>query len=176
MRFVLDADVVLCLRALDVDRAWIAAAAGDGPVVLCSFIARHELSTIASDVATLEGDGLVEVHAVEIRSPAGRRWRELVRSGVHKGEAEAIAWCAESPAMDPLFVSIDGGARREATRQRIVAADLMGFAVELVERQRLDRADVERVLSIWDDRSQQLGRPADYTTFADTYGRRLAKP
>lgn len=175
IRFVLDADIVLCLRSLQVLDAWVRAAAASEPVVLTSYVARHELHTIGQDVGSLEAAGLIEVQAVEVRSEAGKAWRQLVKTGVHKGEAEAIAWCLQIPVeRRPTFVSIDVGARRTASQRRVAAEDLMGFVVELVERERLVREEVEQVLSIWEDPSQQRGRPSDYTSFADTYARRLA--
>lgn len=175
IRFVLDADIVLCLRSLQVLDAWVRAAAASETVVLTSYIARHEVHTIGQDVALLERSGLIEVQAVEVRSEAGRTWRRLVKNGVHKGEAEAVAWCLQMPEdQRPTFASIDAGARRVASNHRVAAVDLMGFVVELIERERLVREEVEQVLSVWEDPSQQRGRPSDYTSFADTYARRKA--
>lgn len=142
--------------------------------MLTSFIASHELNTISGELDQLEHDGLVVRVAVEVRSEAGRTWRSLVKSRVHKGEAEAIAWCLERPSVErPTFASLDAGARKAALAAGVAATDLMGFVVELVEEGRLPREEAEQVLSVWDDKSQQRGRPADYTTFAETYARRL---
>ena len=165
-RYLLDADFVLCLRSLGVLRSWLQAAAPTGPALLTSYVASHELHTIAGELDRLEKRGLLERVAVEVRSEAGRAWRSLVKSGVHKGEAEAIAWCVQHPSdQRPTFASLDAGARKAASANGVPGTDLMGFVVDLVEDGRLARDEAEQVLAVWDDKSQQRGRPADYTSF-----------
>ena len=99
----------------------------------------------------------------------------LIRQGVDKGEAEAIAWAVETFERDerPIFVSVDSNARRNATHNQLVAIDLMGALVEWIEEGLIDRARAVELTAIWDDRGKECGRPSDYDTFERTYARRL---
>ena len=101
--------------------------------------------------------------------------KNLIRRGVDKGDAEAIAWAVETFERHerPIFVSVDVNARKHAIDNQVVAVDLMGAIVEWVEEGLIDRARAIALTVVWDDRGQGQGRPSDYVTFEHTYAHRL---
>lgn len=99
----------------------------------------------------------------------------MVREGVDKGEAESIAWALDYPKSSrPVLVTQDGGARKEAKRNKVPVIDIMDFVIELVDIDAVDLSVAREALSIWEDKSQQRCRPRDFTTFDKTYARRRA--
>ena len=173
MRDVLiDADAFRFLRGLGLLDEVALALRKDRGGFMTEYVARHELSALAPDVARLEAAGALTVAAVAVRTPAGQRYRDFKRVA-DKGEAEAIAWALERPPPSrPLFVSRDAGARRFAGEQRVPHTDVLGVLVEVVLGGHVTRERVERAVAVWDDKSQQLGRPADYVGFDATFAAR----
>ena len=152
-----------------------AMAIGSGiPIVLTEFVARRELNSIQSEI-----DGLENKRALEIKAIARRdqMFRELTKRGVHKGEAEAIAWIlSERRDSRPLFVSRDEGAVRAARANKVAATDVMGLVVEATVSGVISIEQARGALAVWDDRSQQQCRPADYKGFDRTFAHRKNRP
>jgi predicted nucleic acid-binding protein len=148
----------------------------DQPLLMVGHAAYIELNPLQEEIELLKSSGSLSVPEVILKSPAGQRLKSLRKEGVDKGEAEAIAWAVETydRAERPIFVSIDKGARRHATRNQLVAVDMMGAVVEWVEDALIDRATAIKLTVVWDDRAQERGRPGDYDTFDNTYARRLS--
>jgi hypothetical protein len=79
---------------------------------MTEYVARHELNSIAAEIERLESQGAVEIKAIPRRDAT---FRGLIKQGVHKGEAEAIAWILSvRKDLRPLFVSRDERAVRTA--------------------------------------------------------------
>lgn len=172
---LIDADAFRFLRGLGLLDEVFAALRPDRCLVITEYVARHELSTLAGEVERLERAGYLVVERVGVRSPAGRRYKEFQREA-DKGEAEAVAWALEAPAASrAVFVSRDEGARRFAAAQRVPNTDVMGVVVEAVLAGRLSRERAQAALTVWDDKNQQLGRPADYAGFDATFAKREAE-
>ena len=135
-----------------------------------------ELNPLQKEIADLKTRGSIVVHEVVVKSAAGQRMKKLKKMGVDKGEAEAIAWAIETHERHkrPIFVSADARARRHAMANQLVAVDMMGAIVEWVEEALLDRATAIKLTVVWDDRTQERGRPRDYRTFNGTYSHRLS--
>jgi predicted nucleic acid-binding protein len=143
---------------------------------MMGYPAHNELSTIQREVELLSSSGRLEIHEVVWKSPAGVLFKALRRSGIHKGEAEAIAWAVENHdrATRPIFVSVDRGARECAGANKVIAVDMMGAIVEWCEEGILDRELVRKATEVWEDRAQERGRPSDYAGFDHTYAQRLS--
>lgn len=172
-RYLVDADAFLHLRKLDLLALYFAAPRAT-PLMLGRLVAEMELSSIAKFVEELRGAGRIEVVRVLAASEVMRRFKAMRQEGADRGEAEAIAWAMGLPAAErPLFVSVDRKARQYADRNGVPAADLMDLMVDWIEGGLVRSEDVEQALLPWDDKVRQVGRPADYTTFAETYRRRL---
>ena len=169
---LLDADAFRCLHGLRLLDATLHALRPDRATFMTEYIARHELNLLDAEVTRLEAVGAVTIVPVMRSSEAGRRYRDLQR-GADKEEAEAIAWALDEPrASRALFVSRDDGARRLATEERVPNTDVMGLLVEAALTGRLERTTLREALAIWDDRGQQLCRPADYEDFDRTFAKR----
>jgi predicted nucleic acid-binding protein len=139
-----------------------------GPVIMTEYVARHELSQLAREVAALEAAGALRIEPLEAKNADFRRLRQ---SGADKGEAEAIAWAlAQNPR--PCFVSVDKGARRLARENRVVAGDIMDLLTDLIGLGLLSLEEARSHAEPWNDRRQQRGRPADFTTFDEMFTRR----
>lgn len=172
---LLDADAFRFLRGLGLLDEVLTALRRECDVVMTGYVARHELSALAADLARLEAAGLLRVESVLARSAAGRRYRDFQREA-DKGEAEAIAWALERAAEErPLFVSRDAGARRFAGEQRVPHTDVFGVIVEAVLLGGLSRERAASAVEVWDDKTQQLGRPADYESFERTFDVRVSE-
>jgi hypothetical protein len=173
---LIDADAFLCVRKLNLLPAMCAARPGGKPVTIGEYVARRELSGLASELKELERVGSVVVVAIERRGPSGARFKNLKNAGMDAGEAEALAWALDlPPAERPMFVSLDVAARGAAVRHGVVSGDVMDLVVELVEAGIVVRADAEAALVVWEDRRNQFGRPPDFTTFDATYQARLRR-
>ncbi|MDO9018072.1 MAG: hypothetical protein Q8S73_10215 [Deltaproteobacteria bacterium] len=169
---LLDADAFRCLHGLRLLDATLRALRPDRATFMTEYIARHELNLLDAEVTRLEAVGAVTIVPVMRSSEAGRRYRDLQRRA-DKREAEAIAWALDEPrASRALFVSRDDGARRLATEERVPNTDVMGLLVEAALTGRLERTTLREALAIWDDRGQQLCRPADYEDFDRTFAKR----
>lgn len=136
-----------------------------------------ELSSIrSSQLEPLVRAGRIELHEVTAKTEAWARWRTLRREGVDKGEAEAIAWALGEPeARRPMFVSIDGGARGRAERAKLDAVDLGDLAASVVAVGVLTEAAVAGKLAVWDDSTQELGRPKNWTGVAESLSAAIAR-
>jgi predicted nucleic acid-binding protein len=171
VRFLVDSDAFLVIRrwkVLDVDE-WPAGVS----LVMTGYAARHELNDVQADVNGLEELGHLRVEQVFARTPAYERFRQLRNAGADKGEAEAIAWAMGQEAHDrPCFISVDREARAHAVANGLAAGDVMDLVVRLVGAGAMSIDEARVRLAPWDDRKQFFGRPADYTTFDETYGRR----
>jgi len=141
---------------------------------MTEYVARHELNSIGVEIERLESQGAVEIKAVPRRDAT---FRGLIKKGVHKGEAEAIAWILSlRKDLRPLFVSRDERAIRTALSRGLGATDVMGLVVGTIEMGIVSREQARSALIIWDDRQQQLGRPSDYQDFDSTLARRRRRP
>jgi len=107
-----DADTFLCVRKLSLLRLLYTVPASEGGWIMTEYVARHELSTIFTELVTFIQEGRLHIEAVAVRgTPAAKMFKKLRRK-VHKGEAEAISWAASLPVAErPLFMSNDAGAR-----------------------------------------------------------------
>jgi predicted nucleic acid-binding protein len=139
-------------------------------LVVTEYAARHELNSIATEIEALEGKGAVTVKAVERRDPV---FRGLIKAGVHKGEAEAMAWgLSQGKALRPLFVSRDEGAIHAARARGLPATDVMGLIVEAIVSGAMSQEQARSALVVWGDPEQELCRPRDYAGFDATLLRR----
>lgn len=170
---LLDADAFLCLRKLGLLSLVCSAASRTEFLLVSGYVARTELSSVATQVSAMEASGCLEVQDVLVRTPAASRWKDFRRKGIHKGEAEAIAFALDADRHTrPVFISADNRAREAAAECRVPATDVMGFVVIAVGRGWLSRSDAENALSIWDDPAQEICRPRDYESFDRTFQRR----
>jgi predicted nucleic acid-binding protein len=173
VNLLLDADAFICLRKRSLLE--LLRAAPGVSLVSTQYIARHELNPLQREIAQLEKCGILTVPAVAVRTPAHGVFRALQKEGADKGEAEAIAWAtSECPVDITAFVTLDKGARKLSEAKGLAAVDVFDLAVLLVQGEVLKIDDVRAKLSTWDDRADSFGRPADYTTFDDTWKRRIA--
>src|SRR5580700_8334932 len=115
---LLDADAFLAVRKLSVLEAMITSGSRNVRMRMTQYAARHELSTIDRELRALEAQGRLSVHGVERRSDADHLYRQLVRDGVDKGEAEAVGWAVHFGSEEIVFVSVDHRARDVASRHR----------------------------------------------------------
>lgn len=173
--YLIDSDAFHAMRSLRLLVELCARLPLDRPLLMVGYAAYVELNPLQREIQALRSNGHLAIREVVKKSSAGERMRSLIRRGVDKGEAEAIAWAVETFERDkrPIFVSVDFNARRFATSNQLVAVDLMGAIVEWVEDGLLDRAKAMELTVIWDDRSKEQGRPSDYQTFEHTYAQRL---
>jgi predicted nucleic acid-binding protein len=165
LEVLLDADAFLAVRKLSLLEAMIAAGTWNVRMRMAQYAARHELGSIDGELRALEAQGRLSVHGVERRSDADHLYRQLVRDGVDKGEAEAVGWAVHFGSDELVFVSVDHRARDVAGRHRILAADVMDLCVLLVDRAEVPADLLREKLSPWLDREQQLGRPRDLVPF-----------
>lgn len=172
VRYLIDADALLCLRSLLLIPVLRASQRLPRPMVVTEYVARHELVSIDREIRDLEAAGVVRVEPVLRKNADFRRLRD---DGADKGEAEAIAWALSIPRGErPLFVSLDVEARTFAERDGVPADDVMGFLVDLIEMGALSFAEGVKHTDPWQDQRQQRGRPRDFTTFDETLARRRA--
>lgn len=168
--YLLDADAFICLRALKILDWLRLAAASQGTVVITEYVALHELSTLSADIDELKACGALRIEQVLRRQ---EHFRRLIQSGADKGEAEAVAWAiTQNPG--PVFISIDRAARRLARENKVRSGDIMDLLVDMIDLGIVAMNDVRERMYPWNDRRQQMGRPVDFTTFDDTFQRRLA--
>ncbi|MCK6588422.1 MAG: hypothetical protein L6Q76_12650 [Polyangiaceae bacterium] len=169
--YLLDADAFHCLRSLDAFRRF-----SDSDVrirlVLTEYVARHELSVLVADVERLVSLGFLEVKPVSSRDEDYRR----LQKEVDKGEAEAIAWALKQARSDrPFFISNDKKALKTAINNRIAGGDVFDMMIHLMDANALSEETAREILAVWEDKRQQRGRPADFTTFQSSVAQRRAK-
>jgi predicted nucleic acid-binding protein len=169
--YLLDADAFHCLRSLGAIRYLL-----DSKVrvrlVLTEYVARHELSMLAEDVARLESVGALEIKPVSSRDPD---YKQLQKE-VDKGEAEAMAWLLKQARDErPFFISNDKKALRTARSNRIKSGDILDMLIDLMDTNALHEDAVREILTVWEDKKQQRGRPADFTTFRSSVAQRRVK-
>jgi predicted nucleic acid-binding protein len=174
-----DSDAFRCLHGLRLLDAVCAALAPHTTIVLTEYVARHELSLLQREIARLERSGTIRVERLIKGTEAAGRYRAFQRSPERgdrppdKGEAEAVAWALDGPPeARALFVTRDDGATRFAMKKSVPVTDVMGIVVEACIVGGLDRAVAAQALSVWDDRGQQICRPADYDGFEGTFAAR----
>jgi predicted nucleic acid-binding protein len=172
-RLLFDADAFLAIRKLSFLGRLRAAELVAGSLIMASREARNEVSSISVVIESLESSGLLRVEAVRRGTPADIRRKNLLGEALHKGEAESLAIALEGPPETrPIFVTLDTRAAEGARRHGVPCLDVMGLVVELVDRTLLTQAEARALCDPWNDRTQQIGRPADFTTFDDTFARR----
>lgn len=171
-----DSDAFRCLHGLRLLDAVCGALATRTSIVLTEYVARHELSLLQREIDRLERARTIQIARLLKGTEEANRYRAFQRPASKgerppdKGEAEAVAWAlGEPPSRRALFVTRDDGATRFARRQGVPVTDVMGIVVEACVTGGLDRALASQALSVWDDRSQQLCRPADYAGFDETF-------
>lgn len=176
-RYVLDADAWLILRGLEcgdhqlID-VLLNARPPTPPALLTEYVARHELNSIQSEVLAAAKDGKIELRYVRAADP---KFRQLKQSGVHKGEAETIAWLTSlgrDERRGLLYVARDQGAVDCARAHSLEVTDIFGVIVDLLALGEITDDAVAVTLSVWDDKTQQRGRPKDWDGFETTLGRR----
>jgi predicted nucleic acid-binding protein len=175
-RVLLDADAFLCLRSLDLLRRICASALRDEPLIMTEYIARKELSSVATLVQSMVDSGCLKIVLVSAskHTETGRLWKELRTERIDKGESEALAWVLPMKAATrPVFVSREVAARRVAKERHVPSTDVFGFVVALVEAGWLTRPEAETALQIWDDKRQELCKPSDWLSFDVNYAKRL---
>lgn len=173
-----DTSAFLCAKKLGLLDLLVRTGAPEVSLCMTEYVARHELSTVSTDIDALRDSGLLDIHSVPARgSPASQNlWKLRREPRVHKGEAEAIAWAMSLPKNErPLFISDDDDARKGSARNRVPAGDLMDLAAEMLLAGITERAELRRLLSVWDDRSQELCRPRDWSGFDSTLERRTTQ-
>jgi len=169
---LLDADAFICIRSLSLLNRLRATGAS---IRMTGRIARNELVALQAEIAQLEGEGFLKVEDLLPSTEAGKRWKELRHAGAGRGEAEAIAWAAGVPVMErPLFVTLDAGATRHAIAAKVPVGDVMDLIVEMVEDGALDVTAARETVSPWSEKSNQFGRPPDFTDFDESFRRRKA--
>jgi hypothetical protein len=173
---LIDADAFLLTRSVSLLALLRRAPSFPRPALMTEWIARYELASLTDLRRELEAEGFLRVESIERRTEADRRYRGLRNERLDKGEAEAIAWVLGLPPGErPIFVSHDRAALMGGRRHGIVCGDVMDLVVEAVESAVLLREDARAALSVWEDPQQRFFRPRDFTTFDETYARRLAK-
>lgn len=172
MRVLIDADAFICLRKWDL----LALLVRSSHVELHQggFAAYHELNRIHSEIEELESSGSLEIHSIKARTSAYSVYREIVKGGADRGEAEAVAWAVDSKkTRDMVFVSLDVRARRLASSRGMVTCDVFDLMVSLSVQGHCSTDEVRKRLVDWDDIRKGFCRPGHYTTFDETWGRRL---
>ncbi len=166
--FVLDADAFICLHSLSL--LSLMADRPLPPLYVTEFVARHELSALASHLSAMEASGRLQVAPLPGRDPNFLRFRQA-RSD--KGESEAVAWCLRWGRTErPRFISNDRRARALAGAERVPSGDLLDFVLELLAAATISLTEAEEKLAPWQDPGQQRCRPADFTSLADTLTKR----
>lgn len=166
-RFLLDADAYNHLRSLGLTPRFPALGVR---ILVTEFVARRELSQLSTEIRFLENEGVLKVMPVSARD---ENFRRLVKEGVDKGEAESIAFILSRPRKErPVFISCDKGARKHAAENGIECGDLLDLLIDLIDGGVLNEGDVRELLVPWDDKRQQRGRPADYSSFEVTVKQR----
>ena len=174
MRLLLDADATLALRKLSL---WKLLLASSAELHITGYVAQHELSSVwSSELEPLVLAGRIVRHDVKAKTPEYAKWRELQRAGADKGEAEAIAWAsALAKTSRPTFVTADHGAAKHARREGVEAFDLGELAAELIVSEVVLPSEVRAKIAVWDDVSQEQGRPHGWTTLAQSLPALLAR-
>lgn len=171
-RYLIDSDAWLALRKLSVLELMTGADTLSGPLLMGEYAARHELSSISGELSVLEQQNLLYVCCVHEKTKK-QHIRNLIKEGTDKGEAEAVVWSlAQDVELRPYFISIDRKARWIAREKGLTAGDIFDLIVDLVDEHVLDIDKVQLRLLVWEDRSQQLGRPADFTNFREMLHKR----
>jgi predicted nucleic acid-binding protein len=177
--FLIDSDAFLALRVLCapeqpslLERIAVAA---QGTLRMTTYVARHELSQVAREVEALEKRALLQVLAGI--KPTSRYFEIQKTHKIHKGEAEALAWLLQQPTPpDLLFVSRDAGALRAVTAEGFRCTDVFGAVVYSVKHGLLTEEDAAAALDVWHDKGQQLGKPADFSSFRESFSIRGERP
>jgi predicted nucleic acid-binding protein len=168
MRYVIDSCAWHCLRGLKTDDSknllthLFGANESFLPVALTEYVARHELNQILDEILRAVGAGHVAIQRIERRDP---NWKRLSRS-CDKGEAEVMTWLLSLGRDVPLFVTRDDRARRTALAEGLPATDVLGLVVDMLAIGCLQTHEAQAALSIWDDKSKQICRPADWEGFS----------
>jgi predicted nucleic acid-binding protein len=167
-RILLDSDAFFCLRGLCI--LDILCQTNKFAVSLTSFIARTELNDIADTVNQMATSGRISIEKVLVRTPTYLEYKQLLRSGVHKGEAEAIAWiCSLPKEQRPAFVSNDVGARTAAVQKGLETGDVMDLLVCIVQLGVLTKHEAQQLTIPWGCHPNAFCRPKDYTIFDTTF-------
>lgn len=172
MRLLLDADAFLCLRKHDLIDILIAAPKVE--LLMTGFVARRELNSIETHIKEMECSKALTVYDVRTKSPEFDRYRSILRTGVHKGEAESVAWAIEKTtgATRPVFVSLDVRARKMAAANGLKSLDVFDLMVVMERRGLCKLPDIRSRLGGWDDDPHGFCRPPGFTTFDETWRKR----
>ena len=177
-RYVFDADAWIFGRRLSSGGLSLLSAAVEhehtSPIFLTGYVCTRELANAGPHLERYIQQKKVVVHEIEQRDPEFKR---LKQAGVDKGEAEIIAYLLGlRKRQRPLYVVRDGAATRAARAEKLDVTDLLGLAVDLVNWGAIPSEEkAQEILSVWDDKSQELGRPRDWDGFANSFARRRAK-
>jgi predicted nucleic acid-binding protein len=169
IRILIDADAFNHLRSLGFTSRFAGARV---KILLTQYVARKELCQLSADIQSLESSGTITVMPVSARDETFKRLRQ---DGVDKGEAESIAWALSLPRSErPIFISCDKGARKNAEKNGVPCGDILDLLISLIDRGIMREEDVRELLLPWDDKRQQRGRPADFSSFDATVKQRRA--
>lgn len=171
-RFLIDADAFNHLRSLGFTSRFSAAGV---KILITEYVARKELYQLSADIQSLESSGALTVMPVSARDEAFKRLRQ---DGADKGDAESIAWALSLPRSErPMFVSCDKGARKYAEKNGVPCGDILDLLISFIDHGVMREEDVRDLLLPWDDKRQQRGRPADFSSFdAAVKQRRAHRP
>lgn len=171
-RYIFDADAWLCARTLGLTQRFLGGPSAYLAVLFTQYVARHELNSLESELLEGVNRGVIRIEKVEFNRPEHLRLRKT--PGVHKGEAEALAWLLlQVRDRRPVFVTRDAGAARAAKKERVSCTEVLGFAADLLTIKIVPEEELRVILSVWDDRSRQICRPADWQGFDVTLEKRL---
>ncbi|MBF0348446.1 MAG: hypothetical protein HQL81_12340 [Magnetococcales bacterium] len=174
-RILLDSDAFLCMRKLAILDPLCRTHSLF--VVMTSYIARHELKDLSKEVSALETNGCLSIHSVFVRTPEHSEFKRLSNNGIHKGEAEAIAWINGQPQdQKPAFISNDRGARTAAKENRVETGDVLDLLVCLVQLGSLTKGEAEQLTISWGEHPNAFCRPTHYMDFHTTFRTRNVNP
>lgn len=142
------------------------------PIVLTEYVQKHELCNYAETIDRYVRECTV---VTERLSAQNHDFKRLRQQGVDKGEAEIIAWLLTLRKSDRLLLVLrDVRATAAARAEKLGCTDLLGLAIDMFKMGAITESEARTVLSVWDDKTQQLGRPRDWDEFDRTWARRQA--
>jgi hypothetical protein len=172
MDLALDADAFNFLRALGLLEELLQLARLASPKLTLHstrYVAKHELSSLAVEIAQLETEGVLTIWAVKTGTPEFDLFKKLQRE-YDKGESELSAWVAVvNPAA--IVVSCDLQVPKIAKKHKFKALDLGEVAIVLVKDGLVPESVMEQRLLPWANPHVGMGRPSWWTTLRDALKR-----
>jgi DNA-binding PadR family transcriptional regulator len=172
MDLALDADAFNFLRTLGLlNDLTILAGAKPPKLALYTtwYVAKHELSSLSSEIDQLEKQGLLGIRRVETGTAAFKLFRKL-QQDFDKGESELGAWIATS-CPNAVLASCDLQVPRMAKQLGFKSLDLGDLAIVLVKDSLVPEATVAQRLRPWANPHVGQGRPNWWTNLDDALKR-----